>query len=247
MKIEDIAILVCSHDGYSSLWRPLERSYALNWPDCPVQIYLGTNYIDPNLDFFQTLAIGEESSWSDYLQKCISQIDEKYVILTFDDLFLKRRIDNRVVVPLIERAIEEDWNYLRMHPSPRGRIHLDTDISLIDRGALYRTSAVFALFKKDVLNSLLNIEETAWEFERKGSRRSDHLDEFYVSREKVLPYINRVIKSKVDIFAAKELAQQGIDLSKIELNRMNIVEALYRKIYVVAYSAYRRIRDKFVF
>jgi len=246
-KIKNVAILICSHDGFSSLWEPLERSYVKYWPNCPLKIYLGTNFLEPDLKTFQTLAIGSESSWSDYILKCLDNIDEEYVLLTFDDVFWASNIDNNKLVPLIDQAMKERWNYLRFHPSPRGRSHFSSGLSYLDPGAQYRTSTALALFKKDVFISLLDRSETAWDFEIKGSRRSDHLDNFYVSREKILPYINLVVKSKVDTFAAKKLRRQGISLANLALVDMRLSQAISRKIYTLAYAVYRRIRDRFIF
>ena len=246
-KIKNVALLICSHDGFSSLWAPLEHSYIKLWANCPLKIYLGTNFLEPDLKTFQTLAIGSESSWSDYILKCLNNIDEEYVLLTFDDVFWASNIDNNQLVPLIEQAMNEGWNYLRFHPSPRGRSHFSDDLSYLDPGAQYRTSMALALFKKDVLISLLDRSETAWDFEIKGSRRSDHLDDFYVSRKTIFPYINLVVKSKVDTFAARTLRRQGISLANLALVDMSLTEVVSRKIYTLAYAAYRLIRDRFIF
>lgn len=233
---KSVAILISSYDGSKSLWGPLENCYKLRWPDCEMKIYLATNNEIPRSDIFNVLNIGNEKSWSDNILKCLDRIKEDYVLLTFDDVFWKSRIDNYRVKDLIERCIAHDWNYLRLHTSPKGRNCKDLEVSEIPAGADYRTSTAMAVFKKSILRNLLRIEENAWEFERNSVERSRHYGDFYVSKNKLLPYFNLVVKSYMDPFSKKKLEQDGISLSGVQIKTMNFPSAVLRVIYVKLYE-----------
>ena len=83
---------------------------------------------------------------------------------------------------LVQECVDRNWEYLRLHPTPRSKNIIDEKFSRIEPGTKYRASLAFAIFRKDVLIKLLQKEEDAWDFEKKGSVRSDKFNSFYHSR-----------------------------------------------------------------
>ena len=94
-SVKNIAIIISTFDGAKDLWSPLEDNYKKFWADCSFPIYLTTNYESPLFDFFLPLNVGQETSWSDNLIKSLMKIDQEYILLTFDDLFLVDKVDNQ--------------------------------------------------------------------------------------------------------------------------------------------------------
>jgi len=232
------AILICTHDGYKSLWKPLEESYNKFWHECSLNIYLTTNYEFYNGKRFISLVIGDEISWSDNIIKSLNKINEDWIFLTFDDVFWKCKIDNMKIEKLFKRCIDEDWDYLRLHNSPPGEIKIDKEISLISKSAQYRTSTALALFKKKTLLKLLDENESAWDFEKKGSLRSSYFPNFYVVNKITLPYYNLIVKGKVDMISFLMIKMQKINLDFVKLKRMNLMESILRFAYVLIYKVY---------
>lgn len=224
------AILVCSYDGAEDLWGPVAETYQRHWSDCPYNIYLATNHKTPSLPQFNPLSIGNERSWSDNVLKCLEKISEDYVLLAYDDLFLYEKINTSAVSNMINMAMDSNWNYLRFHPSPKCDQLISSEYGVINKERLYRVSTVFALFKKEVLIDLLNEKETAWEFEKRGSIRSNKYDDFYVVKEKLIPYLNGVVKGKWVPHILSQLKKENIDIDETRRLTMNKHEAFIEKI-----------------
>ncbi|AIT10007.1 hypothetical protein LO80_08510 [Candidatus Francisella endociliophora] len=229
-KSKSLAVLISSYDKSEDLWKPLSESYERYWKSSRYKIYLGTNYLDPLLPRFEALKIGKEKSWSDNILKCLDKIDEDYILLTFDDLFLFSDIDNKKIDGLIMRAMENDWDYLRLHPSPTPDIILDDDIGQILPNRMYRASTVFSIIKKDTFRNLLIDTESAWEFERNASMRSNCYDKFYVSRKKLIPYLNAVVKGKWVTPALNYLKKDGFSVVEESRKKMSTYELIIESI-----------------
>lgn len=234
-KHRDLSILISTFDQNSSLWKPLENSYELFWKQLNYPLFITSNFKEYKSSKFHFLKVGHEKSWSDNILRCLDKLDSKYVMFCFDDTFWKKEIDNNEFESLVNECIEKDWNYLRLHPSPRSNNIISKKFSLIKPGSNYRASVAFAIYKKDILISLLRENESAWDFEKDGSLRSNKYDNFYHINFELLPYYNLVIKSKLEPFANKKIQSQGIDLSNITLSSMTLFSSLrfglYKKIY----------------
>ena len=208
-----IAVLISSYDGSKTLWSPLEKSYKKYWPSNYLKIYLSTNYEKPKLKTFNVLAIGSEKSWSDNILKCLNLIEEEYIILTFDDLFLYKKIDMTLVEKYIDFTFQNNWDYLRLHPSPKADRYINKYYGHLLPNRPYRCSTVFSIFKKNTLKKLLVDTESAWEFEKNASLRSNKYTNFYVSKKSVFPYLNAIVKGKWVPFAFKKLEKEGFKLN----------------------------------
>ena len=94
--MDNVALIISTYDKSEDLWLPLEQSYNKFWNDISIPIYLSTNFKKFNSESFNSLQIKDEVSWSDNLIKSLNKIDQKYVLLTFDDLFLTAKVDNKL-------------------------------------------------------------------------------------------------------------------------------------------------------
>jgi hypothetical protein len=227
---DKLAILISSYDAAEDLWIPLEESYKKYWKDNPFKIYLATNNIKPNINLFNILNIGNEKSWSDNILKCLDRIDEEYIMLTFDDLFLYKNINTSIVLDNVKKVIDNKWDYLRLHPSPKGDVFINDNISRININRPYRSSTVFAIFKKETFKQLLFDTESAWEFESNASARSDKFFHFYVSNKEVVPYLNAVVKGKWIPLILKYLISEGYSIKKDSRKVMTRFEVIVEKL-----------------
>jgi len=224
MSSHKVAILICSFDGAEDLWEPLAQTYKTYWPDCPYKIYLGTNFKNPNINIFNNLIIGNEFSWSDNISKCIKEIEEEFVILIFDDVFLYKKINTKTVVRFTNQAVKKNWDYLRLSPRPRYDEKIGENIGKIYKNRLYRTSTAWSLFKKKTLLKLLDISESAWDFEIDGSKRSDKYENFYSINTTILPYLNGVVKGKWVRKVFNHLQKNGFNVSDENIKKMSFFE-----------------------
>lgn len=191
-----VCILISSFDGYKDLWEPLEESYCRFWGDCPYPIYISTNFVTKGFKLFKPINSGKDKSWSEMLYKTLNKIEEEYVLLTFDDLFLYKNINTSMVNQHITKAFKIDADYYQLFPSISKKTKLDDITSKKLKNSKYRNGTVWSLWKKDVLIDLLDLEENAWEFEINGNFRSFKYDNFYTSNNIIIPYLNGVVKGK---------------------------------------------------
>ena len=220
-KNSHTAILICSYDGAEDLWKPLSQTYKTYWKDCPYKIYLGTNHKKPKLPPFTPLTIGNELSWSDNILKCLERIKEKNVLIIFDDVFLYKKIDTRLITEFTDIAYEHQWSYLRLSPDPHFDKRFRGSIGKIFPNRLYRTSTAWAIFKKKVLIDLLDPKESAWDFEILGSHRSNKYSDFYSIDTTVLPYLNGVVKGKWVRKVFYYLKANGFSVSEEDIRLMS--------------------------
>lgn len=241
MNSNKVAIVISSFDGYSDLWNPLEISYKKCWPDCPYNIYLTTNFKNYKSDIFKTLQVGKDESWSDMLYKSVEILEEEYILLTFDDLFFSTRINTHNISDLINYAISNDVNYFQLYPSISRHTKITDKIVSKNKNSLYRNATVWSLWKKEILMDLLDRKENAWEFEYKGSIRSNKYDKFYCVNYPAIPYINGVVKGKWVPSAIKKLNKMGIEVDTNVREVMSFKESIKYNIVNKLYNIYKSI------
>jgi len=211
--MNNIALLISTYDASEDLWLPLEETFQKFWPDIEFPIYLTTNHIEFESKLFNSLKIGNELSWSDNLIKSLNKIEENYVLLTFDDLFLKSQIDNLQIKELMQYAIAHDFNYLQFYRSISLGKRINKILFKKAKGTKYKNSTIWSFWKKEVLLELLQKDENAWEFEANGNIRSYKYKDFYSTRRNVIPFVNGIVKGIWNPLAKKKLKQLGFSIS----------------------------------
>ena len=211
--MNNIALLISTYDNSEDLWDLLEQTYHKYWSDIDFPIYLSTNHKVFDSQLFNSLTIGDELSWSDNLIKSLNKINQEYVLLTFDDLFLTAKVDNQFIEKLMRRAIQSKFNYLQFYRSISKGKRLDNFIFKKSNHTKYKNSAIWSFWKKNILLELLEKEENAWEFERNGNIRSYKYKDFYSTRSNVIPFINGIVKGMWNPLAKNKLKRLGFLIS----------------------------------
>jgi hypothetical protein len=204
-----VALVIPSCDAYADVWPPLLQGLQRFWPDNAFAKYLVTNQLRPAVASLRVIAVGDDVSWSDNLLFALDRVAEPYVLLNIDDLILSAAVDHAAVMAVVSRLVESGGNYLRLNPTPPGNAG-PGEVGLVPPGDIYRSSTVFSLWRKEVLQSVLRPGESAWHFEINGSARTDVFDNWFASKRFLLSYVNLVIKGKVDPRALAALARSGI-------------------------------------
>ncbi len=209
------AVLIVSCDKYKDLWGPCITLFRRFWNDCPYPVYLLSNTVKADFPNVTSILTGSDVSWSDNLLIALEQIECNHVLLYIEDLFLIDTVESRKIQDLIRRCIVEDWNYLRLNPTPKGDTFIDDSISEISPGSVYRSSVVFSVWKIETLKLILKAGESAWDFEEIGTARTDAFDKFFASNQALIPNCNTVIKGVWEIEALRSIHALGIhpDLS----------------------------------
>jgi hypothetical protein len=174
-------VLVPSLDAYADLWTPFFTLFWRYWPDCPFPVYLGTNAL-PFPDPRVTVVHAEHgNNWTNRVRLQLQQLQTPYVLIVLEDFFLRSPVDTRACLDCFAAMRTLDAHMVRLHPDPKPD-HPVPGFPLlgsIDARAPYRACAQIAIWKRETLLSLMKENESVWEFELLGSRRSDKLDGFF--------------------------------------------------------------------
>jgi hypothetical protein len=207
------SILVLSCDKYSSLWDSFFERLDRHWPNDSAQRYLLTNHLNPDFPGVKNIRIGDDVDWSSNLIKALSTIESEYVYILLEDVFINRDIDQAYFKSALACIDLAKPNYVNTKalPMPRGPNHSRL-VREVVKGSHYRASLCNAFWKKEMLLTLLMPGESPWEFERRGSERSNSHADFYGTVKNIMEFHHIIIGGKV---ARDVLNLKGISGSKI--------------------------------
>ena len=247
------AVLIVSCDKYKDLWGPCITLFRRFWNDCSYPVYLLSNTVRVDFPNVTSILTGTDVSWSDNLLLALEQIPCSHVLLYIEDLFLVNPVASQTIHSLIEQCIREDWNYLRLNPTPKGDMQIDDFISEISPGSVYRSSVVFSVWKIETLKQILKSGESAWDFEEIGTARTDSHSKFYASNQELIPACNTVIKGVWELEALKKIKYLGIEPDLQSRRSMSSHEYMIWKLkqlrsllfHLMPHSSKRKIRSIF--
>jgi hypothetical protein len=167
----------------SDVWKPFFTLFFKYWNNCPFPLYLTANFLQYPDSRVITINLENEENWSSSLISALKKINENYVILILEDFLITHHVDTE--------QIEELWQYMRKKnaaclrlfpcPGPDTICKDNSNVGIIAKGAPYRSSTMVAIWDKEILLSLLQKGETAWEFELKGTKRTYNIDRPFLS------------------------------------------------------------------
>jgi hypothetical protein len=209
-----IAVLVLSCDKYSDLWPTFFALFERFWPDCPYDIYLQTNFlVFQESKNVKSLKIGVDKTWSDGLKKSLMNLTKyEYVLILLEDMFLSAIIDDKKLKLITEQFINMDGNFITLINEPKPDKPINKHFGIISKNAMYRSTTTAALWKKSVLLDLLVDTESAWQFEKVGSSRSDKYEGFYSVNQDLFKFVHGVIKGKWTRKAKRDLQKLNVNL-----------------------------------
>lgn len=191
-----VAVLVVSCDKYADLWRPFFDLFFRYWSDCPFPIYLLSNTTSVDIPGVQGILVGPDVSWSDGLLRALTKIEENYVFMFLEDLFLTGPVDTAAIEEILRWFVSVQGNYIRLNGLPPPDVALTDMVGMVAPDTIYRTATVLSVWRHQTLAELLRPGESAWDFETAGSVRSEAYDGFYSTRRNYISVMNAVIKGK---------------------------------------------------
>jgi hypothetical protein len=191
VQTTECSLLVLSCDAYSDLWKPFFNLLGANWPDCPMQIYLGAEELEFRHPDVVTLLAGRGKDWSRGVIFYLEQLKTPYVLLMLEDFFLRSPVSNSEIKSCLEFAASNAATQVRLIPRPKPTRRIDNQriIGESEKGSPYRLCTQAAIWNRVELIGLLRVGESIWEFERNGNLRCQNLNSgFYSVWKPVLPY-----------------------------------------------------------
>jgi len=174
--------LVSSFDGLSDCWGPFCHGLVKYWPDCPYPVYLIANSKHFENDRVSVIKVGEDKGWSRNLLAALGQIDSKYIMYFQEDYWINEKVNSTAISDYLSIMDREGAHYIRLlsFPPPDQDFPLDDRLGMIATEASYRTALQIAFWRKEVLQALIDPEETPWDFEIKGTERSRRYGEGFL-------------------------------------------------------------------
>lgn len=218
MKKNNLSILILSCDKYSDLWNPFFSEFFQKWPDCPYDIYLGSNQKKFKHEKVKTLFSGEDRDWSSSLRNIIKQIPSENILIILEDFFLTKKINSQNFNKYFNYLNKNKFNHCHLFSKPKPDKILKNRIGVYEKGMPYR-STVLGIWNKKYLEKLLLDGENPWNFEIMGSYRTSFDDGFYCLPDGIFDFINCIEKGKWFKEAVEYCKENKIeiDLSKREV------------------------------
>ena len=190
----ELEILVISCDKFDDCWIPFSECIHKFWPDCPYPISLCTETKDAPYDIslFTKTYKSDNKSWSARISDACNKINAEYVLFVLEDQWLAKQIENDAIIQNIEfmnkdNSIGVVYLEKRVLGERNCKVLSDRYIE-IPQNISYRFSAGPAIWRKSYLSKILNSDENAWEFEKKGSFRKDIPDDKVLAIRKSIYY-----------------------------------------------------------
>ncbi len=179
MSYTNLSLLVSSFDKYSVCWAPFCHGLNKYWPEHP-PVYFITNHLEAPCG--NSLKLGEDQGWAKNLLKALELIPTEYVLYAQEDYWIQSAVVNQNIVDYQSYLASGTADYIRLYPAPGPDVILKTDerLGIIAQDSHYRASLQMALWRKETLKSLVLAEETPWQIEVNGSKRSQvNADRFW--------------------------------------------------------------------
>lgn len=220
-----MVILVDSFDMYSDLWPCFFSVFKKQWPDCPYDVKLVSN--EKKFPGIDTIAVGEETCWSERTLKAVKQLDSDYVMLLLEDYLFGEMIKTKEIEDVIAFIEKEGAKYLRLTNIPESRFNDDEEIFPLYADEEYGINLQASVWKKDFLiEALQKYPGSAWDFEigfLREAINSEHmvLEGCYGMATDPLHIHNGVLKGKWFPKEIKYFQKQGIDISWQERGKLS--------------------------
>lgn len=242
-NISNIAFLVVSCDKYKDLWPIFFKTFFKYWDECPYKIYLASNFEKYVDDRINNISFGQDSDYSSNLCNILSEIEEEWIIVWYEDAFITKKVNNQLVLDIVTEAVNKNIDYLKLtvdFPLYYGKPN--QNFGPIPRGVKYRSAMGMALYHRKTLDKILIPGLSAWQLDK--STDNDKLDcEFYALNSKYrfnrpFEIINSVIKGKWQRNAPAFLNKEGLSNLIPTRHKQSLKDYLYIKLYLFRVELY---------
>lgn len=193
-----IALVVSSCDAFFDAWRPFAAFLQKFWPDCLLDTFLVTNELEVRSSQIHALRVGPDRGWSSNLLRVLERVAHPYVLYLQEDYFLTARVNTAQMACDFAEIIQSDADALCFRARGKkdpGFQPLNDRFGIVPLDSDGRTRCQVTLWKRSALQAILRPEETAWNFEARGSSRTREMKILSYSRREntPIPYLMSAI------------------------------------------------------
>lgn len=256
-KLGSLSIVVVSCDRYADIWPHFFQLFHKYWPDCPYQVFLGSNHLEYNDQKVTNILTGDDFNWADSTKKMIEMVPTEYLLMILEDFFIRKPVDTEKIANCLVSLKELNGGYLRLRPFPKPDHVIPgyPEIGLIDKEAPYRLCLQAAIWRKELFLQLVQPGESAWDMEINGSKRSNEFKGFYCTWDSLIKYRAGITLGKWAPIGVKIMEEENMQIdytrrSKMtpaEIKNLNVRIFRMNLLNLVPWKLRRRIKKLFIF
>jgi hypothetical protein len=194
----ELTVVVLSCDKYKDLWPVFARYFKAYWGNCPYRVCLLTNEESFQEAGIASLQTGKDVGWSDSLISALNQIDSKFVLFLFDDIFPCSFLRNDIIVDAISFLERVGGTCVRLRSTRFPLIPVPNEPAMgrLSTRLPYRNALPISIWDRVKLLTYLKPGESAWDFETKANFRTECDEKIYAIRQDHFNWIHAVVKGR---------------------------------------------------
>lgn len=225
--MKDFAIVVCSSDQRLEFIPIFQHFLNANLsPEEREKVYLAgcTNTRAISFSGIHVLPFDgtADSPWSRRILDSIASINEENILLLTEDILFLPNKGGVTIALLYENFVRDQLKVLRIDSFPSPEAGPCSLYGPVSKFSIHRVSLQPSFWHKPYLQTLLRQDESIWEFELRGSRRSRQDDGVFALRHNVVPYREVIAKGCLSV-AGSQLLKQAKKPKPADLRQRGLV------------------------
>jgi len=246
MPYNNLTFLVSSCDKYAVCWAPFCHGLKKYWPEHPQKLVFITNHKAASCG--ESFKVGEDQGWAHNLLAALEQVETDFILYAQEDYWIKSTVPDANIRNYLIYLETGQADMIRLYPAPGPDAVWEKDarLGVIVPNSQYRVSLQMTLWRKSTLFSLLNPSENPWQFEMKGTKRSQSHNGVFLCVSKRgfgVDYVFTAIKNGYWTEGAQNYAKnEGIMIDFEELALKPPIRRIYDHLKAVGYKVKRKIQ-----
>lgn len=163
-------ILVMSCDKNEDLFIPFYLCMEKYWTNHPEIIYCCEKIKNP---FYRTINVNYPlEKWTKRVYECVKQIDDDYILLTVDDLFIRERVNNERIMKLTRLLVDNVASINLEFSFDSLDVPYVNGILIRNNKGKFKLSCMCQIWRKSALLDLFNVELDPWSFEKNNESKN---------------------------------------------------------------------------
>lgn len=168
MLKKKLTLVINSCDKFSDLWENHIDILNKSWPDREAETLLVTDK-DTTASFegVEIFSAGEKKEYPQRMAAALPRIKTEYILITLDDYFPIKKIENWRLERLIEIMDAEKLDYIRLFADPNSRKPFKKYKKLyeIPLDVNYAVNLYQGIWRRDFVEKTLKEAQTIWKYE----------------------------------------------------------------------------------
>ena len=161
-------ILVLSCDKNEDLWEPFHHCIEKYWPEHPEVIYSTETKGNP---YYKTICVNYDiKHWSLRVKKCLELINDEWVLIMVDDIFIRQKVDNNYFNYIISTIPEGAANLNLELSFDKKDLYYNNNIKLRNPKGKYKTSVMCGIWNREKAVQCFDLVADPWEVEQVNDR-----------------------------------------------------------------------------